>query len=232
YIGGFVPGSRGWCAAGAQILAGGMPNTIYWSQGSPLGSATPIGTVVATGWLNGKYPQMSPQVYHDQYGTIYHTGIFLGFDHGNAVILDQWNLDKDHNKPLGESRFSPDGWYEVNVPKDNGPYAPGSSTDPNGRGAVVVSAPPLSKNQRLKLLGLWRLARMNNPYWGYLPTTNTTNWAGGIAGLPGGGSPWDLDNQQGGVDPFGGVGSTWGEGFRPADEPGMGPGCFVAGTPV
>jgi hypothetical protein len=34
---------------------------------------------------------------------------------------------------------------------------------------------------------------MYNPYWGYLPTTNTTNWAGGIAG-PDIISTWDTDS--------------------------------------
>jgi RHS repeat-associated protein len=239
---GYVPGSNGWCAAGTQILSGGwsggayhdVPKTDYWFQGASLTSATRMGTVVAKGWQDGGYPGLSPGAYVEAYpgaSDVNHAGIFLFVDaKGKAVILDQYQ-----GKILGLTSVSPNDqwkWNEVYVDKGDGPYASGTSGDPNGRGGVVVSAPPLSKNEQAKLRGLFRLAMMNNPYWGYLPTTNTTNWAGGIAGLPSGGSPWDLDNQQGGVDPFANVGSTWGEGFRPADEPGMGPGCFVAGTPV
>jgi hypothetical protein len=110
----------------------------------------------------------------------------------------------------------------------------GSSSDSAGSNlnyiTVVVSAPPPSQNEQAKLKGLARLAWVYNPFWGYLPTTNTTNWAGGIAGLNrlgGGGSPWNLSNQRGGINWTPG-GVTIGEGFH-GYEPAE---CFVAGTPV
>ena len=85
---------------------------------------------------------------------------------------------------------------------------------------VVVSAPPLSPNEQAKLNGLTRLQMRYNPYWGYIPTTMTTNWAGGIAGLQyGGGSPHDLRNQVGGLNPIDGfLNISIGVGF-PAMEP-------------
>ncbi len=132
YIGNYVPGSRGWCAWGAQILAG-VPDTKYWFQGPALGAATPFGAVVATGWQNGRYPSAPIGAYKDPtnplYGqTVNHTGIFLGFDKdGNAIILDQYT-----GKPLGKSSYSPDGWYEVNVPKDKGLNTSGAA---KGQGA-------------------------------------------------------------------------------------------------
>jgi RHS repeat-associated protein len=99
---------------------------------------------------------------------------------------------------------------------------------PTPRTSIGTGGNPPSKNEQAKLKGLWRLQTMYNRYWGYLPTTNTTNWAGGLAGLKyGGGSPWDLRNQQGGISWTPG-GVTIGEGFH-GYEPRE---CFVAGTPV
>jgi RHS repeat-associated protein len=222
--GGYVPGSRGWCAAGCQILAGGylgstyyhMPNTDYWFQGRALGPATPIGAVVATGWQNRRYPSLSKEDYEATYpgSPVNHTGIFLGFDeNGNAIILDQYT-----GKPLGKSTYSRDEWYEVYVPKKNGPYASGEAT---GQGGGDGGLTPY-------------LASRYNRYYGYLPTSPTTNFAGGLA-MPGGwhspaggpnfgvytptggpipNSSFGPDNYYSGLDPIAAVGSTYGEGFR------------------
>jgi RHS repeat-associated protein len=107
--------------------------------------------------------------------------------------------------------------------------APNGNT-PDITNPVIVSAPPLTHNEQLKLTGLARLARLYNPYWGYLPTTNTMNWAGGRAG-PNVISTWQTDSTNSPtLSNFGDIYN-----FNPigAMEPGIGPGsCFVAGTPV
>src|SRR5206468_3350463 len=89
-------GPHGWCAEGAQILAGGywrggyhdVPNTSYWRQGTPLGSATLPDTVIARGWVNGHYAGalMSPAEYRQQYPEqpLYHTAIFVAYINGEA----------------------------------------------------------------------------------------------------------------------------------------------------
>jgi RHS repeat-associated protein len=229
-------GPHGWCAEGAQILSGGwlggsyhdMPNTSYWRRGAPLGSGTAPGTVVARGWLNGGYPQISPWQYLKTYGPpLYHIGIFLTVLNGQALILEQSEGVDLHVSGYSIDQLRQEGWSEVRVNQGSGPYASGTSSDPNGRGGVVVSAPPLSNNEQAKIKGWLRLASMFNPYWGYLPTTSTTNWAGGIAG-PNILSPWEIDSTNSPtLSNFGDI--TVGMGIG-AMEPGES--CFVAGTPV
>ena len=240
-LGSFVPGSRGWCAWGMQILAGSlenpsfqMPNTNYWVQGPAVSSATPIGAIIAKGWINGHYggAVMSPKEFADEYGYYYHTGAYEGPAGDRQVyILDQWNLDEKHNKPLGETPSSSDGWYEVYVPKDKGPYASGGE----GQGAGGDS-------------GLTPyLASRYNFYYGYLPTSPTMNFAGGLA-MPGGwhsppGGPnfgvytptggrilnsiFGPNNFYSGLDPNAAFGHIY-EG----NPVGAMESCFVAGTPV
>jgi RHS repeat-associated protein len=246
---GYVPGSRGWCAWGAQILSGGfvggtyynMPDTGYWYQGASLTPATRVGTVVATGWQNGGYPSLSPDKYRATYGqdsTVNHTGIFLGFDSdGNALILDQYK-----GKILGVSPYSPDGWYEVYVDKSDGPYGPGTS---GGRG----DSSEISANEQARINGLARLESMYNSYYGYLPTSPTVNFAGGIA-IPGGwhspaggpnfgvftptGGPisnsiFGPRNWYSGLDPISAFPGIYDYNPIGAMEPSE---CFVAGTPI
>jgi RHS repeat-associated protein len=235
YIGTSV-GPHGWCAEGAQILSGGylfgstyhdMPKTAYWRQGAPLTSAIGPGTVVARGWVNSQYPQISPDRYLEQYGgPLYHTGIFLGLLNGEALILEQSEGDVLHVSGYSLDRLRQEGWSEVRVSQRNGPYASGTSSDPNARGGGA----PLTKDQQARITGLLGLASRFNPYWGYLPTTFTTNFAGGIAGLDfGGGSPWDLRNQQsvGGTPNFA---PPYGGNIVVGGEPGLG--CFAAGTAI
>jgi RHS repeat-associated protein len=192
-------GAHGWCAEGAQILAGGyshgtyhdMPNTSYWRQGAPVTSATERDIVVARGWVNRQYggALMSPGDYVQAYGEpVYHTGIFIASFNGEAFILEQsaGQVLDVHSYSL--DRLRQEGWSVVTVPGSNDPYAAGTSTDPNARGGS--DAPALSDDERAKINGLLGLASRFNGYWGFLPTTITTNFAGGRAALPGGGSPW------------------------------------------
>ena len=225
------------CAGAARYLGGGnlngvyynMPITRYWYQGAMLSTATAPGTIVATGWgSDGRYPNMRV----DQYSagqTINHTLAFAYWDKdGNAHLYSQ-----NPGGPIRETVVNEDDvwqYNEVYVDKANGPYesTPSTRSVAGGNGAA-----PLSKNEQLKLRGLLWLAAIHNPYWGYLPTTNTTNWAGGTAGLPfGGGSPWDRRNQQStsGTPNFA---LPYGGDIIAGGEPGIAPGnCFVAGTPV
>ncbi len=240
YPTGISIGAHGWCAEGAQILAGGywrgtyhdVPNTDYWRQGAPVTSATERGIVIARGWVNGRYAgaSMSPAEYSLAYPNLlmYHTGIFIAAFNGEAFILEQsaGQVLDIHSYSMG--RIQEEGWREVTVPGSNSPYAAGTSADPNARGGS--EGPTLSKNQRAKVNGLLRLASRFNSYWGYLPTTNTMNWAGGLAG-PNVISTWDTDSTNSPtLSNFGNI--TIGMGM-PIMEPGIGPGsCFVAGTPV
>ncbi len=101
-------------------------------------------------------------------------------------------------------------------------------SDPNARGGSNSEA--LTSDQQTQINGLLGLASRFNRYWGYLPSTRTTNFAGGIAGLRyGGGSSWDLRNQMDGLDPTSAFGHIY-EGNPVGNmEPGE---CFVAGTPI
>jgi RHS repeat-associated protein len=219
-------GSHGWCAEGAQMLAGGyysvggayhdMPNTSYWRQGGSVTSTTAPGIVVARGWVNSRYAGawMSPKEYAQLYPNLpmYHTGIFVASFNGEAFILEQYVDKNGVRQSLQINAYSlkqlqQQGWSEVTVPGSDDRYASGTSTDPNARGGS--DAPGLTEDQQAQITGLLRLASMFNPYWGYLPTTFTSNFAGGKAGLPGGGSPWDLSNQMGGLDPMSAFGHIY-----------------------
>jgi RHS repeat-associated protein len=112
-------------------------------------------------------------------------------------------------------------------------WQPGSGyPPPSSGGGITVVGSPLSKNEQAQVRGLARLRSMYNPFWGYLPTTFTTNFAGGIARPGGYGGPWSIStgrpiqgsifgpgNFYSGLDPVAAVGSTWGEGFRTAASP-------------
>jgi RHS repeat-associated protein len=54
---------------------------------------------------------------------------------------------------------------------------------------VTVTGTPTNEEVQQER-GLARLQSMSNPYWGYFPTTLTTNFAGGIARPGGYGGPW------------------------------------------
>ncbi len=196
-----------------------MPNTSYWRQGPPLGSGTAPGTVVARGWVNRVYPQISPSAYLQTYGPpLYHTGIFISSFNGEAFILEQYVDTNGVRQPLQINAYSlgqlrQEGWSEVTVPGSSDPYATGTSTDPNARGGSDATA--LSDDERAKINGLLGLASRFNGYWGFLPTTSTHNFAGGRAGplgivVTGGpisGSIFGPTNFYSGLDPVAAFGS-------------------------
>jgi hypothetical protein len=202
-----------------------MPITRYWYQGAMLSTATAPGTIVVTGWgPDGHYPNMRINQYSAGQ-TINHTLVFAYWDKDrNAHLFSQNPGGPIHETVVNED----DAWQynEVYVDKSKGPYedTPSTRSVAGGNGAA-----PLSKNEQAKLRGLARLAMMYNPYWGYLPTTFTTNWAGGRAGLPAGGSPWNLSNQMGGLDPISAFPDIYNYNPVGAMEPRE---CFVAGTPI
>ena len=124
------PRLSGQCAVGGQFLAGtviggsvfDVPPVRTWTQGNPVTTGTPVGTLVATGWQEGGYPGLSSADYHYTYGadaTVNHTAIFSGVDPvtGEYVFYDQWSGKT--TKVLGDTRGSAEGWYVVNGPKDH-----------------------------------------------------------------------------------------------------------------
>lgn len=135
------------CATGGQFMCGGMvngsyhdvPSTPTWFQGASVTSATPRGTLVATGWQNGGYPSETPTQYqHDFPGSpINHVGVFEGFDsNGDMILYDQYS-----GKPLGNDPAykDPSQWNEVNVAKSDGPYAEGPSQSYPGTPKITLS---------------------------------------------------------------------------------------------
>jgi RHS repeat-associated protein len=93
------------CAGAAQFLAGtakgadGKPHDApsarngAWIQGAPLTKNTPNGTMVASYWENGRYPNKGINQYTQEQrerGEINHTAIKVGWDKGKAILLDQW----------------------------------------------------------------------------------------------------------------------------------------------
>jgi RHS repeat-associated protein len=109
------------CATGAQFLTGTFingnfhdaPSTRTWRQGNPVGPNTPLGTMIATGWIDGRYPSAPPSAYAEGerlYGqTMNHTGIFKGMNpDGTIEIFDQYI-----GKSLGKRPVKNKGWSVV-----------------------------------------------------------------------------------------------------------------------
>jgi hypothetical protein len=209
-----------------------MPGVEYWYQGATLSRATAVGTVVVKNWdANGRYPNLTIQQAINAGQPINHTAVVAYIDEdGNAHLYSQ------NPGPIREDIVPADQlsqWSEVRVDESNGPYesTPSDRSVANGNGGA-----PLSEDEQARARGLAWLQSMHNPYWGYLPTTFTTNFAGGRAGLPGGGSPWanaglplygfgpiqgsifGPGNWYGGLDPMAAVGAT-GSGPKPNGVP-------------
>ena len=117
------------CATAQQFVCGGfingvlhdVPRAQFWSPGPPPYASTPHGTLVATGFQDGHYPNLDPQTYTQTYpgSPINHTGLWEGYDaSGNKLVYDQ-----STGKPLG-TEVAPDqrDWHIVEVSKDHGPY--------------------------------------------------------------------------------------------------------------
>jgi len=86
------------CATGAQfetgtVIAGVVhdaPRTATWLQGAPVDLNTPVGTMVARGWIDGKYPNL-PESAFTSGDIINHVGIYIGPgpSPGSILVLDQ-----------------------------------------------------------------------------------------------------------------------------------------------
>ncbi|MFZ4116608.1 MAG: hypothetical protein ACOYK6_07820, partial [Chthoniobacterales bacterium] len=111
----------GQCATGAQFLAGTVvsgivhdaPSTRTWRQGPSVDKSTPLGTIIATGWINGEYPSAPPSAYQpggSLHGvTMNHTGIFKGIaTDGQIQIFDQYV-----GKALDNQKYPSTGWHVV-----------------------------------------------------------------------------------------------------------------------
>jgi hypothetical protein len=108
-VGRYVVDSKGiprQCAGAAQFLTGtkGADGKVHdapsarnraWIQGAPLTKNTPDGTMVASYWENGRYPNKGINQYTKEQrerGEINHTAIKVGWDDKNkkAILVDQW----------------------------------------------------------------------------------------------------------------------------------------------
>jgi RHS repeat-associated protein len=105
----------GQCATGAQFLTGtnvngrihDAPSTRTWRPGEPVGKGMRPGTMVATGWENGRYPSRAASSYAKG-EIVNHCGIFLGMNRGIALIFDQ-----STGRPLAVTPTDPNGWHAV-----------------------------------------------------------------------------------------------------------------------
>ena len=111
------PGYDRQCATGGQYWAGTMrpdgvhdvPKVSTWTQGAPTGADTMYGTLIATGWEWGKYPNRPVSFYCDN-ETINHVALFVA-DLGNGWIRI---FDQSSGKDPGFRDVKSDGWYIVN----------------------------------------------------------------------------------------------------------------------
>ncbi len=110
------PNYSGQCATGAQFLTGtrvgnqihDAPSTSTWTPGAPVGPNTPIGAMIATGWVNGGYPSRPASSYGPG-ETINHTGIFQGMNKDGTMNI----TDQSSGRPIATHPISPHGWNAV-----------------------------------------------------------------------------------------------------------------------
>jgi RHS repeat-associated protein len=103
------PRLDGQCATGAQYLAGtsingrvhDAPRTRTWRPGEAVGPNTRPGTMIATGWVDGRYP-------NDPNGPN-HTAIFLSTNPDGTINV----LDQAAGMTLEFRSYSADGWHSV-----------------------------------------------------------------------------------------------------------------------
>ena len=133
-------GSSQQCASGCQYLSG-APRVRYWDQGAAVSSATTPGTVIARGWIAGRYPNFGSVAELNEYVSqhpgvgnvpLNHAAIFIGFDsHGNLLVLEQWS-----GHPLATNERPPPGaYFEVDVSTRNEVEHGGSGADGRGAGS-------------------------------------------------------------------------------------------------
>ena len=223
------------CAGAARFLGGGyvngvyynMPEVGYWRQGATLSRATAPGTVVATGWVGGRYPSAVVSAYTDPtsplYGqTINHALVFQYIDKEGRYHL----FSQNPNGPIYETKVPGDQasqYSEVYVDKSNGPYESTRSdrSVANGNGA--------SGNTGLNTRVPSIIGGIYYPF-GFGNMSPNLNFAGGRAGTMQGAFTWGQIGD--GSTPNGQI-IGLGPDMPMVMEPGIGPGsCFVAGTPV
>jgi RHS repeat-associated protein len=239
-VGSHIVNGREWlqCAGAARFLGGGyvnnvyfnMPITRYWYQGAMLSTATAPGTVVATGWVGGRYPSAPPSAYSDPnsplYGqTINHTLVLGYWDEDNNAHLFSQNPDG----PIQEKVVNEDDawrYNEVYVGKSHGPYegTPSTRSIAEGNGASGNKG----INRRVPSI----IGGVFYPF-GFGNRSPSLNFGEGRAATMLGAFSWSMNDAfltgvlnwgDVGRDMFGSIGAM---------EPGIGPGsCFVVGTPV
>jgi RHS repeat-associated protein len=233
-----VNGSRAWlqCAGAARFLGGGymkgvyynMPEVDYWRQGATLSRATPPGTIVATGWVGGRYPSAPVSAYTDPnsplYGqTINHALVFEYIDKEGRYHL----FSQNPNGPIYETIVPADQasqYSEVRVDKSNGPY----ETTPSDRS--VTSGNGASSDTGINTRVPSIIGGIFYPY-GFGNRSPSLNFGEGRAGTMLGAFSWSTNDAfLTGVLNWGDVGRDMYANSIGAMEPGLG--CFVAGTPV
>ena len=100
------------CAAGAQHETGtrinDAPNANTWRQGPAIGRNTPIGTLIATGWQNGRYPNQNA-------GN--HTCKYLGTNRDGTIrVREQYRREDGTGTPMHEASRPATGYREVRTP--------------------------------------------------------------------------------------------------------------------
>jgi RHS repeat-associated protein len=111
----------GQCATGAQFLTGtnvngrihDAPSTRTWRPGEPVGKGMRPGTMVATGWDNGRYPSAPPSDYRQggprEGQTVNHAGIFMGTNRDGSINL----FDQAAGLTLRVRRHDAEGYRAV-----------------------------------------------------------------------------------------------------------------------
>ena len=102
---------NGQCVRFTQLKAtGGMPHTSQWKMGAKVRGNTGIaaGTVIASGWINGKYTSM-PRGNH--------AAVYEGQNAQGIQVIDQWKGQRVHRRTLrwggGSASNNGDAFYIV-----------------------------------------------------------------------------------------------------------------------
>jgi len=145
------PNYSGQCATGAQFLTGtavgnnihDAPSTDTWRPGDAVGPATPIGTMVATGWEDGEYPNRDASDYEEG-EVVNHTGIFMGMNQDGTMNL----YDQFVGGALGLRIRDPEGYHTVISDEEYDPAVSDSAA--TARGQIVTNI----QQRNLKLLSI------------------------------------------------------------------------------
>lgn len=126
------------CASGCQNWSG-APLVRYWRQGAPISSQTMIGTVIAKGWIDGRYPNFSEKKWEDYLAKnpgsnvpLNHAVFFLGLSQKKGWM---WILQQYNGHPASIDLRPIDGYNEATVSRQNEVDHGGSRADGRGGGA-------------------------------------------------------------------------------------------------